>query len=255
MLTVFHTSQITIGRTRSYQSVTVFTSRYSVVAPNGGRSLSLGSWTVPGLTLTAHNDPTPLVILLTSDSPTNQHAQSQSYDMTDGQLATHLGQLRVCWYGALSDEVGGRGLVAYNHCWVLQAQSFSYLSSWPCFTVSYLRLPKPGGPGLYTHIPQEQCVPDIPSGTGLTDSSHSYVTTDGHSASHSWCQAFIWDPWSDLYYCQTVVSLLMWGTISEERAHLWFTIAAGFCQYSHSRIRVPRDLWSYFTVSDSRLAH
>jgi hypothetical protein len=31
-----------------------------------------------------------------------------------------------------------------------------------------------------------------------------------------------------------------------------FTIAAGFRQRSHSQVRVPRDSWSYFTVSDSR---
>jgi hypothetical protein len=34
---------------------------------------------------------------------------------------------------------------------------------------------------------------------------------------------------------------------------LSFTIAAGLSQRSHSRTRVPRDPWSYFTVSDSRL--
>jgi hypothetical protein len=32
-----------------------------------------------------------------------------------------------------------------------------------------------------------------------------------------------------------------------------FTIAAGLCQRSHSRVRIPRDSWPYFTVSDSRL--
>jgi hypothetical protein len=34
---------------------------------------------------------------------------------------------------------------------------------------------------------------------------------------------------------------------------LSFTIAAGPSQRSHSRVRVPRDSWTYFTVSDSRL--
>jgi hypothetical protein len=33
---------------------------------------------------------------------------------------------------------------------------------------------------------------------------------------------------------------------------LSFTIAAGRCQRSHFRVRVPRDSWPYFTVSDSR---
>jgi hypothetical protein len=34
---------------------------------------------------------------------------------------------------------------------------------------------------------------------------------------------------------------------------LSFTIAAGLHQRSHSRVRVPRDSWPHFTVSDSRL--
>jgi hypothetical protein len=34
-----------------------------------------------------------------------------------------------------------------------------------------------------------------------------------------------------------------------------FTIAAGPRQRSHSQARVPRDSWSQFTVSDSRLPH
>jgi hypothetical protein len=34
---------------------------------------------------------------------------------------------------------------------------------------------------------------------------------------------------------------------------LLFTITAGPRQRSHSQIRVPRDSWPYFTVSDSRL--
>jgi hypothetical protein len=34
---------------------------------------------------------------------------------------------------------------------------------------------------------------------------------------------------------------------------LSFTIAAGPRQHSHSQVRVPRDSWSHFTVSGSRL--
>jgi hypothetical protein len=45
----------------------------------------------------------------------------------------------------------------------------------------------------------------------------------------------------------------MWGALSDERTGLSFTISAGPRQGSHSRVRVPRDSWSYFTVSDSRL--
>jgi hypothetical protein len=64
--------------------------------------------------------------------------------------------------------------------------------------------------------------------TQLNESeSESYVTTDGQSASLSWNKAPIWGLWSDLYYCQTVVGLLMWGALSDERTGLSFTIAAG----------------------------
>jgi hypothetical protein len=81
----------------------------------------------------------------------------------------------------------------------------------------------------------------------------SYVTTDGQSASLSWCQTPTSGPRPDFYYCQTVAGLLMWGTHSDERAGLSFTISAGPRQRSHSRFPVHRDSWPYFTVSDSRL--
>jgi hypothetical protein len=41
--------------------------------------------------------------------------------------------------------------------------------------------------------------------------SQSYITTNGQLASLSWCQAPIWRPRLDFYYCQTVAGLLMWG--------------------------------------------
>jgi hypothetical protein len=47
--------------------------------------------------------------------------------------------------------------------------------------------------------------------------------------------------------------VLMWGALSNERMGLSFIFAAGPRQRSHSRVRVPLDSWSYFTVSDSRL--
>jgi hypothetical protein len=43
------------------------------------------------------------------------------------------------------------------------------------------------------------------------------------------------------------------GALSDKRTGLPFTIASGPRQRSHSWARVPRDSWSYFTVSDSRL--
>jgi hypothetical protein len=52
----------------------------------------------------------------------------------------------------------------------------------------------------------------------------SYITTDGQSASLSWCQAPIWGLWPDFYYCQTIAGLLMWGALSGERSGLSFTM-------------------------------
>jgi hypothetical protein len=81
----------------------------------------------------------------------------------------------------------------------------------------------------------------------------SYITTDGQSASLSWNKAPIWGLRPDFYYCQTVAGLLIWDTLSDERTRLSFKIAAGPCQRSHSRVRVPWDSWPYFTASGSRL--
>jgi hypothetical protein len=69
--------------------------------------------------------------------------------------------------------------------------------------------------------------------------SQSYVTTDGKSAGLSWNKAPIWGLWPDFYYWLTVAGLLIWGDLSDERAGLSFTIAAGPRQSSHFRIRVP----------------
>jgi hypothetical protein len=45
----------------------------------------------------------------------------------------------------------------------------------------------------------------------------------------------------DFYYSQTVVGLLMWSALSDDRTGLSLTIAAGPRQHSHSRVRVLRD--------------
>jgi hypothetical protein len=83
--------------------------------------------------------------------------------------------------------------------------------------------------------------------------SESDVTTDDQSASLSWNKAPIWGLRPDFYYCRTVVGLVMWGALSDERTDLSFTIAAGPRQRSHSRVRIPWDWRPHFTVSDSRL--
>jgi hypothetical protein len=80
--------------------------------------------------------------------------------------------------------------------------------------------------------------------------SESYVTTDSQSASLFWYKAPIWGLRPDLYYCQTVAGLSIWGALSNERTGLSFTIAAGPSQRSNSRVRAPWDSRPYFTVSD-----
>jgi hypothetical protein len=50
-----------------------------------------------------------------------------------------------------------------------------------------------------------------------TSQSESYVTTDGRSARLSWYKAPMWCLKLNLYFCQTVSSLLMWGALSDER--------------------------------------
>jgi hypothetical protein len=57
-----------------------------------------------------------------------------------------------------------------------------------------------------------------------------------------------------IFVSQTVEDFLMWGALSDERMDLLFKIATGPRQRSHSRVRVPRDSWPYFTVSNSRLS-
>jgi hypothetical protein len=81
----------------------------------------------------------------------------------------------------------------------------------------------------------------------------SYVTTDGQSASLSWNKVPIWGLRPDFCYCQTLMGLLMWGSLSDGKTGLSFTIAAGLRQSSHFRFRVPWDSRLYFTVSHSRL--
>jgi hypothetical protein len=63
----------------------------------------------------------------------------------------------------------------------------------------------------------------------------------------------ILDPRPNFYYCQTVASMLMWGTLFNVRRGLSFTIAAVARRRSHPRVWIPLDSWSYFTAWDSKL--
>jgi hypothetical protein len=68
--------------------------------------------------------------------------------------------------------------------------------------------------------------------------SESYITINGQSASLSWKKAPIWGLGPNVYYCQTVAGLLMWGALSDERTVLPFTIAAD-PRHLLSQIRDP----------------
>jgi hypothetical protein len=56
----------------------------------------------------------------------------------------------------------------------------------------------------------------------------------------------IWGLWPDIYYCLTVTVLSLCGALSDERTGLSFVYAAGPCQLSLSRVRVPLDSRPYF---------
>jgi hypothetical protein len=79
----------------------------------------------------------------------------------------------------------------------------------------------------------------------------NYFTADGDSASLSWCQPPICGPRPDFHYCQTAAGSTMCPLWREDRSvvyNCWWPSPA-----SHSQVRVPRDSWSYFTGSDTRL--
>jgi hypothetical protein len=73
----------------------------------------------------------------------------------------------------------------------------------------------------------------------LQSQSQSYVTTDGQPASLSWNKEPFWGLRPDLDYCLTVAGVVVLAVLSDERAGLPFANAAGPCQRSLSRVRVP----------------
>jgi hypothetical protein len=66
--------------------------------------------------------------------------------------------------------------------------------------------------------------------------SQCYVTTDGQSASLSWCQAPVWGQRADFYYSWTFPGLLMWGALSDDKTDVSFTLAADPCQCSRYEV-------------------
>jgi hypothetical protein len=78
----------------------------------------------------------------------------------------------------------------------------------------------------------------------LLNESESCVTTNGQSPSLSCNKAPIWGLRPDFYCCQTIVDLLMWGALSDERTGMPLASPA----QSFSSPSTP-----YFTASNSRL--
>jgi hypothetical protein len=77
--------------------------------------------------------------------------------------------------------------------------------------------------------------------------------TDVQSSSLSRNKAPIWGLRPDLYYCQTVAGLFVWGALSDERTRLSFTFAAGPRQRSHFWGPSSVGLVTIFSLSNSRL--
>jgi hypothetical protein len=76
--------------------------------------------------------------------------------------------------------------------------------------------------------------------------SQSHIATDGQSVSLGV------EPHLGLM-TRYVTFLFLWSALSDARTGLSFVYAAGPCQRSLSRVRVPWDSRPYFTVSDLRL--
>jgi hypothetical protein len=168
--------------------------------------------------------------------------ESESYFTTDGQPASLSRNKAPIWglwpdlcycqtlagllmWGALSDE---RTDLSFAIAIVtLQRSHFRVRVPWDSssyFTASDSKLPF-SSPLTNRRAALEVLDPAYTRDNELE--SESCITTDGQSASLSWNKAPIWGLRPDLYYCQTVACLLMWGAVSDERTGLSFTIVAG----------------------------
>jgi hypothetical protein len=83
--------------------------------------------------------------------------------------------------------------------------------------------------------------------------SQSRLATGGESVSKSWCRAPSGAHDQIFISVWQLRSCFSWGALSDERTGLSFVHAAGPCQSSLSRVRVPWGSRPYFTVSDVRL--
>jgi hypothetical protein len=100
-----------------------------------------------------------------------------------------------------------------------------------------------------------QLYPQLHCTHSLNCRSQSHIATDGQSVSQSVSLGV--EPHLGLMPRYLLLfdsyGLVFCGALSDERTGLSFVYAAGHRQRSLSRVRVPKDLWPYFTVSDLRL--
>jgi hypothetical protein len=88
--------------------------------------------------------------------------------------------------------------------------------------------------------------------TGSSSQSHSHFMTGGLPPISSSCRQAPRDLRPELIFSNWTLAVTG-NILSDERMCLWFTIAAGPRQRSHSQVRVPLGSSPHFTVSYSRL--
>jgi hypothetical protein len=164
-----------------------------------------------------------------------------------GHIFITVRQLRVCWCGVLSLARGRVCCLQFAVCPYQPSHSRVRVpwDSRPYFTVSDSRRPFPSPPTTSRATVE---VFNPTSTQNRTNLNQSHITSDDVSVSKSWCRA----P-ADIYYSLTVTALFLSGALSDERMDLSFLYAAGPCQRSLSRVRVPSCSRPYFTLSQLRL--
>jgi hypothetical protein len=97
---------------------------------------------------------------------------------------------------------------------------------------------------------------DVAATTILVSYSQSYLTTDGQSASLSWCQATIWDQRTIFLFSSIEVISRQCGFLitmcplwREDMSVIDLYNCFWACLRSHSRARVPQNSSPLFTVS------
>jgi hypothetical protein len=93
----------------------------------------------------------------------------------------------------------------------------------------FLNCPQPQPPASNSNSSQR-----LSPSSSKKEKLKSELCYDQRSVSQSvLVSSHIWGPRPDFCYCHTVAGLFMWGTLSDERTGLSFTIADGSCQRSH----------------------